>query len=63
MTLISSSNALGDVIPAYNIFKQWPDLSIAETDLDDDVTFNQSDTAFNNAEIMMDYITHFNFHS
>jgi hypothetical protein len=63
MTLIGSANALGDAIPAFNIFKQWPDISFGETDLDDDVAFHRSETAFNNAEIMMDYITHFNLHS
>lgn len=60
MTLIGAGNACGDAIPAYNIFKHWPDESWADFKLDKDVRFNQSETAFNNAEIMLDWICHFN---
>ena len=65
MTLIGAGNAVGTPLPAYCIFKQWPDISWGDRafGLDEDIRFARSDTAFNNGEITLDWIKHFNIHA
>ena len=63
MTLIGCANAIGDAIPAYNIFQTWPTNDWDLEGYDENVRFNVSETGFNNHEIMVDWIKHFNIHS
>lgn len=65
MSIIGAGNALGDTVPAFCIFKQWPsDMEDWNVEgLDADIRFYKSDTAFKNAEITLDWIRLFNKHS
>jgi hypothetical protein len=64
MTLMGCGSAAGDAIPAYCIFKVWPNRNFAQAkDLHDDVAFTQSDTGFSNSDIMLDWLRHFKRYS
>ena len=63
MTLIGCGNAVGDTIPPFCIFKQWPTEDWDVSGFDEDVRFARSETAFNNRELMLDWIRLFNKHS
>ncbi|KAI8654437.1 HTH CENPB-type domain-containing protein [Fusarium keratoplasticum] len=59
-TLIGTGSAAGDTMPPWLIFKTWPTLDWAYIDADPDIRFAQSDTAFSNGEITLEWMIHFN---
>lgn len=62
-TLIGTGNAVGDTIPPWIIFKTFPTLDFSDIDADPEMRFAQSETAFNNSEIFLEWARHFNRHS
>ncbi|KAG7406844.1 hypothetical protein Forpi1262_v018256 [Fusarium oxysporum f. sp. raphani] len=62
-TVIGTGNAAGDTTPPWLIFKSFPTLEWAQIEGDFQMRFAQSDTAFSNAEIMLQWAQHFNRHS
>jgi hypothetical protein len=59
-TVIGSGNAAGDTTPPWLIFKSFPTLEWAYIDADPDIHFAQSDSAFSNAAITLEWAKHFN---
>ncbi|KAM6508499.1 hypothetical protein FALCPG4_19005 [Fusarium falciforme] len=59
-TLIGTGSAAGDTMPPWLIFKTFPTLDWAYIEADPDIRFAQSDTAFSNGEITLEWIIHFN---
>ncbi|KAJ4175517.1 hypothetical protein NW759_17768 [Fusarium solani] len=62
-TLVGTGNAAGDTIPPWLIFKTFPTLDFSDVEADPNLRFARSDTAFNNSEIFLEWIRHFNSHS
>ncbi|KAL8405318.1 hypothetical protein RB596_004252 [Gaeumannomyces avenae] len=62
-TILGAGNAAGETMPPLCIFKQWPTSDWCESGLPEGTTFVRSDTGFNNLEIMLTWIKHFNRHS
>ncbi|RKK74042.1 hypothetical protein BFJ69_g8781 [Fusarium oxysporum] len=56
-------NAAGDTTPPWLIFKSFPTLEWAQIEGDSQIRFAQSDTAFSNAEITLQWAKHFNRYS
>ncbi|KAG7408735.1 hypothetical protein Forpe1208_v012163 [Fusarium oxysporum f. sp. rapae] len=59
-TLIGTGSAAGDTMPPWLIFKTFPTLDWAYIEADPDIRFAQSDTAFSNGEITLEWVIHFN---
>jgi hypothetical protein len=59
-TLIGTGSAAGDTMPPWLIFKTFPTLDWAYIEADPDIRFAQSDTAFSNGEITLEWMIHFN---
>lgn len=59
-TVIGSGNAAGDTTPPWLIFKSLPTLEWAYIDADPDIHFAQSDSAFSNAGVTLEWAKHFN---
>jgi hypothetical protein len=62
-TVIGTGNAAGDTTPPWLIFKSFPTLEWAQIEGDSQMRFAQSDTAFSNAEITLQWAKHFNRYS
>ena len=62
-TVIGTGNAVGATTPPWLIFKAFPTLEWANIDGDPNMRFAQSDTAFSNSEITLEWAKHFNRHS
>jgi predicted DNA-binding transcriptional regulator YafY len=59
-TVIGTGNAAGATTPPWLIFKAFPTLEWSNIDADPDMRFAQSDTAFSNSEITLEWAKHFN---
>jgi hypothetical protein len=59
-TVIGTGNAAGATTPPWLIFKAFPTLEWADIDGDLEMRFAQSDTAFSNGEITLEWAKHFN---
>ena len=54
---------MGEIIPAYLIFRSAAISQFAVTDLDSQTRFAHSATGFSDAELTLDYLRHFNVQS
>jgi hypothetical protein len=59
-TVIGTGNAAGATTPPWLIFKAFPTLEWSNIDADPDMRFAQSDTAFSNSDITLEWAKHFN---
>jgi hypothetical protein len=59
-TVIGTGNAAGKTTPPWLIFKAFPTLEWSNIDADPDMRFAQSDTAFSNGDITLEWAKHFN---
>ncbi|KAF6517714.1 hypothetical protein HZS61_003275 [Fusarium oxysporum f. sp. conglutinans] len=62
-TVIGTGNAIGDTIPPWLIFKSFPTLEWAYIDGDPNMRFAQSESAFSNGDITLEWAMEFNRHS
>ncbi|KAF6518245.1 hypothetical protein HZS61_002323 [Fusarium oxysporum f. sp. conglutinans] len=59
-TVIGTGNAAGATTPPWLIFKAFPTIEWSDIDGDPNMRFAQSETAFSNAEITLEWAKHFN---
>lgn len=62
-TVIGTGSAAGDTTPPWLVFKTFPTLDWAYIEGDPDIRFAQSETAFSNGEITLEWGIHFNRYS
>jgi hypothetical protein len=62
-TVIGTGNAVGDTIPPWLIFKSFPTLEWAYIDGDPNMRFVESESAFSNGDITVEWAMEFNRHS
>ncbi|KLO97764.1 Uncharacterized protein Y057_13245 [Fusarium fujikuroi] len=59
-TIISTGNTIGDTVAPWLIFKQFPTLEWSYIEGDPNMRFAQSDSAFSNGDITLEWAKHFN---
>lgn len=62
-SVIGTGNAAGDTVPPWLIFKSFPSLEWAYIDGDPNMRFAQSESAFSNGDITVEWAKEFNRHS